>query len=108
MVLGLLNFKIYRLLYSRLLGYDEFNAPLEQPMVFYRPFNICSLFALIMTTLPVMVGSGFSLIYVNWGYQLMITSVEIQIILFTLIVLQVYEYCMMRFNNKKYYKINKA
>jgi len=29
MILGLLNYKIYRLLYSRLLGYDEFNAPLD-------------------------------------------------------------------------------
>jgi hypothetical protein len=29
MILGLLNYKIYRLLYSRLLGYDEFDAPLE-------------------------------------------------------------------------------
>jgi|LakMenE18May11ns_1017448.scaffolds.fasta_scaffold9724100_1 hypothetical protein len=64
MILGLMNFKFYRLLYSRLFGFEEFNAPFEVQDVFYTPFNISSLFNLITVILPVMVASGFGLIYV--------------------------------------------
>ena len=43
----LVNFKISRLFYSRLFGKDECNAPLEEPGIFYRPFNLCCLFNLL-------------------------------------------------------------
>lgn len=68
MCFGILNFKMYRLLYCRLFGRDEFNAPFNEPNLFYRPFNLTSLFAIITVTLPVLVSSVIGLIYVRWGY----------------------------------------
>ena len=92
-ILGFWNFKVFRLLYSRLFGRDEFNAPLENPMVFRRPFTLSSLFALVTVVLPSLVAGGFGIIYVNWGYQLLVTCFEILIIQGALLILQLIEYC---------------
>lgn len=76
-------------------------------MVFYRPFNMCSLFTLVMVVLPIMVAGGFGLIYVNWGYQLLVTCLEMEIIMGALLILQIIEYCQYRFENKKLYKVGR-
>lgn len=106
-VFGLINFKMYRLLYCRLFGRDEFNAPFTDESMFYRPFNLTSLFAIITVTLPLIVASIIGLIYVRWGYQLYITCIEMLVIEFLLVVLQITEYCQQKFANKTYYKVTK-
>lgn len=95
--LGLVNFKMYRLLYCRLFGHSWFDAPFTEPSYFYRPFNLTSLFAIVTVTLPAIVASAIGLLYVRFGYQLYITCVEMLIIQGLLIVLQVTEYCQQKF-----------
>jgi hypothetical protein len=96
-ILGLWNFKIFRLLYSRLFGRDEFDAPLDAPMVFYRPLNLSSLFTLITVFVPAMIGSGFGVMYVMWGYQLLVTCFELFVIHCALLILQIVEYFLFKF-----------
>jgi hypothetical protein len=91
-VCGLFNFKIFRLLYSFLLGRNQFNAPFNEPSLFLRPFNLTSLFAIVTVALPTIVSSGIGLIYVRWGYQLYITCLETILIEVILVTLQVIEY----------------
>ena len=86
-ILGLFNFKIYRLLYAKLFGKMCFNAPFNDPSMFYRPFNLTSLFAIVTVTCPLIVSSIIGLIYVRWGYQLYITCVELLFVYLVLIAL---------------------
>jgi hypothetical protein len=65
---GVFNFKMFRFLYSKLFGRIEFDAPFADQTVFYRPFNLTSLFALLTVSLPLIVSSIIGLIYVRWGY----------------------------------------
>ena len=78
--LGVFNFKMFRLLYCRMFGRNEFNAPFTESNLFYRPFNLTSLFVLVTVSLPLIVSSIIGLIYVSWGYQLYITCIEMLII----------------------------
>ena len=84
---GLFNFKIYRLLYGKLFGKMSFDAPFNDPSMFYRPFNLTSLFAIVTVTCPLIVSSIIGLVYVRWGYQLYITCLELLVICLVLIVL---------------------
>jgi hypothetical protein len=67
------NFKVYRLLFGRLFGKDEFNAICMEPVVFYRPYLLSNILCFICTMLFVIIGSSFGLLHVFWGYQLMLT-----------------------------------
>lgn len=66
--MGILNFKMYRLLYCRMFAKPQLDAPFTEPKIFYRPFNLTSLFAIVTVTLPVIVSSIIALIYVRFGY----------------------------------------
>lgn len=95
------------MLYDRLFGRDEFDAPLENPMVFYRPLHMSSLLTLITVMVPVIIGSIFGVYYVTWGYQLLMTCFEMLILMAVLLILEIIEYCMFRFEQKDYYKVMK-
>jgi hypothetical protein len=56
------------LLYSLLFGLEQFHAPFNEPSLFFRPFNLTSLFAIVTVTVPLTVASAIGLIYVRWGY----------------------------------------
>ena len=86
-ILGFLNFKTFRLLYCRLFGKMCFDAPFTDPTLFYRPYNLTSLFAIITVSLPSIVSSALGLIYVRWGYQLYISCVEVLVISIALLTL---------------------
>jgi len=105
---GLFNFKCYRLLYSRLFGMDEFNAPLEEPYTFYRPFNLSSLFNLVCVKLPLIVACIFGLMYVEWGYQLLIVCFELLVIEVFLLILSMIEYFKLRAHLMKQGKYTKV
>jgi len=91
--MGIINFKMYRLLYCRMFAKAQLDAPFTEPKIFYRPFNLTSLFAIVTVTLPVIVSSIIALIYVRFGYQLYITAIEMLVIEVCLVILQVTEYC---------------
>lgn len=64
----LFNFKAYRLFFGRLFGRDEFNAPMERPIVFYSPFNLSSLINMVFVKLVVLFACVFALYHIRWGY----------------------------------------
>jgi hypothetical protein len=76
-------------------------------MVFYRPLNLSSLFTLITVFVPSMVGSSFGVIYVMWGYQLLVTSFELLVIHVMLLILQIVEYFLFRFAQTQYYRVSR-
>jgi hypothetical protein len=75
------------MLYCKFFGKEYFNAPFTEPTLFYRPFNLTSLFAIVTVSLPIIVSSIIGLIYVRWGYQLYITCIELLLIEITLLAL---------------------
>jgi len=105
--MGFVNFKCFRMLYDRLFGRDEFDAPLENPMVFYRPLHLSSLLTLITVFVPTIIGSIFGVYYVMWGYQLLMTCFEMLVLHVVLLILEIIEYFLFRFEQKDYYKVMK-
>ena len=66
MILGLvLNFKIFRLFYSRLHDSAKFNAIFEEDETFYRVTIFASLFSILFVSLPIVVASIFGFIYIE-------------------------------------------
>jgi len=63
-----INFKFYRMIYGRFLGFDKFNASFEEPNVFFKPFVFVSAFSIVTTMLPLLVGSVIGVIFINFGY----------------------------------------
>ncbi len=96
MIGTLLNFKSYRLFFSRFFGREEFNAPMESPIIFYAPFNLSSLLNLVLVKLVALFACVFGLYYVRWGYQLLIECLELLFIEILILVLYVIEYFQMR------------
>jgi hypothetical protein len=106
----LFNFKVYRFFFSRLFGRDEFNAPMESPIVFYSPFNLSSLLNLVFVKLVVLFACIFGVYYIRWGYQLMIECLELLGIELLIIALSIAEYLQMRgdlLKQKNYQTISK-
>ena len=69
LILGLfVNFKIFRMFYSRLQDKKNFNAIFKDKIIFYRSIMFTSVFYLIVGTLPIIVASCFGLVYVRFGY----------------------------------------
>ena len=87
------NFKIFRLVYSRLLGRDDFNAPFDDPYMFFRPFNLISFINLFTVKVLSLIAAIFTTIYVPWGYQLFIVAVELIVIEVVLLICYITEYC---------------
>lgn len=105
---AIFNFKAYRLFFSRLFGRDEFNAPMESPIVFYSPFNMSSIINMVFVKLVVLFACVFGLYHIRWGYQLMIECLELLLIEMLILVLSVIEYLQMRttlLRQKNYQKI---
>ena len=63
-----MNFKLFRLIYGRLFGKDTFNAAFDDPQAFFKPFTLTSVFGIITSVLPVLVGSICGLIFLEYGY----------------------------------------
>lgn len=90
------NFKIYRLVYSKLLGRDDFNAPFDDPYMFFRPFNLISFINLFTVKVLTLIAACFTTVYVSWGYQLFIVACEMIVIQLVLLLCYIAEYCQMR------------
>lgn len=66
---GLVNFKLFRLIYGRLFARPHFHAAFDDPTAFFRPFTLISVFSLVTTMLPVLVASIAGLVFIDYGYQ---------------------------------------
>ncbi len=84
---GLCNFKVYRLIYGKLFGKDRFNAAFDDPQVFFKPFTLISVFAIITSVLPILVGNICGLIFIEYGYQLQMNCIELSVIEVALVIL---------------------
>lgn len=87
------NFKVYRLLYSKMCGKKQFDAPFNDPYKFYTPLNLASFMNLLLVMLLCIVACVFGIYYVSWGYQLCVECAEFLIIEIIMIALYVIEYC---------------
>lgn len=63
-----LNFKVYRMFYSRFRGMKEFNAVFQDQQTFYKFVIFSSTFYLLTGTVPIVVASCFGLWYIPFGY----------------------------------------
>jgi hypothetical protein len=56
------------MLYCRFFGFDHFNAPFDEPDSFYRPFTFISIFQIVASSLPLVVGDVVGLTFIEYGY----------------------------------------
>lgn len=80
-----LNFKVYRMFYSRFGDKKEFNAVFEDPNTFYKCVVFSSTFYLLTGTVPIVIASCFGLWYIPFGYQVYMFCLEMVILEFFLI-----------------------
>lgn len=64
-----MNFKYYRMFYSRYRDLKEHNAVFNDPSTFYRTVIFSSAFFVLTGTLPIIVASLFGIWYIPFGYQ---------------------------------------
>jgi len=65
---SVVNFKLFRVIYGRFFGRDNFNASFEDPEHFFKPFTFISVFSLVTTMLPILVSCIIGLVFVEFGY----------------------------------------
>lgn len=70
------NFKLYRLLYSRFFAIPFFSANIENKRAFTRRVQVFNLISIFTFTLPLIGLDVLILYYLEWGSQLYITCAE--------------------------------
>lgn len=82
----ILNFKAYRMLYSRYQNREQFNAVFQDDETFYRATIFTSVFSILFVTLPLLVASVFAFVYIPLWYQVKMFCVECFVIEVVLLV----------------------
>eukprot|EP00347_Sterkiella_histriomuscorum_P010553 403375847 len=72
----LINFKIFRFLYSRFFGLELFSANIDNKTDFIKKIQIFSFVSIFTFTLPIVAIDVLVLYYLQWGSQLYITCAE--------------------------------
>jgi hypothetical protein len=88
----LINFKIFRSLYSKFFGATIFNAPFEKQTLFYRPFVVLNIIYLLLVLIPIIIIDIVTFYYVEWGYQLLVVAIESFVFSLLVIVLSFVEF----------------
>ena len=88
---SLVNFKMFRLSYGRFLAKDYFNAVFEDPEIFFKPFTFISVFSILTTMMPLLVANIIGLVFIDFGYQVQMSCIELTIIEIVLLALMIYE-----------------
>ena len=65
---SMLNFKLYRIIYGKLFGRDQFNAAFDEPEHFFKPFTFVSVFSLVTTMIPILIACIIGFAYIEFGY----------------------------------------
>lgn len=73
---GLISFKLFRLLYSRLFAAKIFSAQIDDPVPFTRRVQLFGLISIVIVTLPLCIVDVLIIYYLEWGSQLYITCGE--------------------------------
>jgi hypothetical protein len=79
------------MIYGKFFGFDYFKAPFDDANVFFKPFTFISVFNIITTTLPLLVGNIIGLVFIEWGYQITMTCLEMMILEIVIFGLIIYE-----------------
>ena len=85
------SFNVFRLFYSRFLGFDMFACRLNTYDKFFQVINIITIISTCVCFFPVIIGDIIGLVYVPWTNQLNITMVETLIIGLLAIILSFLE-----------------
>ena len=93
---GLLSFKIIRLHYSVMFGYDRFKATFQFPGTFQRQIIIFTYLHIIFCSAVVIGIDVVGLLFQDWGTQLQITMVETAAISVGLMILDFIELCKLK------------
>ena len=59
---------MFRIIYGRFFGKDNFNAVFDDPVSFFKPFTFVSVFGLITSMLPILVANIIGLVFISYGY----------------------------------------
>jgi len=90
---GLFSFKIIRLHYSLLFGYDCFKASFQFPGTFQRQIIIFTYLHILFCSVVVCGIDIMGLLFLPWGTQLQVTMVETAAITLVLVILDFVELC---------------
>jgi hypothetical protein len=82
-----LNFRVYRMYYSRFQDRKDLNAVFQDQTTFYRSIILSSAFYLLTGTVPILVASCFGMWYIPFGYQVQMFCLEMIILEALLLVL---------------------
>ena len=93
---GLLSFKILRLHYSFLFGYDKFKATFDKPGVFQRQIIIFTVLQLLFSTCVILGVDIMGLLTANYGSQFSTTLIETAILSVSLMILEFVELCKLK------------
>ncbi|CAI2377119.1 unnamed protein product [Moneuplotes crassus] len=88
----LMNFKIFRCLYSKFYGVTTFNAPFERSTLFYRPLVVMTIIYLLFVLIPIIIVDIVTFYFVEWGYQLLIVAIESFVFSILMIILSFIEF----------------
>ena len=88
----LLNFKLFRCLYSNFYGLMVFHAPFEKSTKFYRPFVVMNIIYILLCLTPIIIVDIVTFYFIQWGYQLLVVAIESFIFSVTLIILSLIEF----------------
>ena len=87
------NFKLVKFLYSGFFGLESCMVQMEKPYTnFFRPMRLVTLFSFIFVYIPINVGAAIGLALVPWGYQLLITCIEVLIFSLAILILTCIEF----------------
>jgi hypothetical protein len=104
-----LNFKVFRLLYSRFQDRKQFNAVFTDELLLYRTIMFSSVFYILFVCLPILVACIFGLIHIQFGYQLQMFCLEMTIIETVILVIMSIELYKIRKHiqsSMRLYKVN--
>lgn len=64
----LINFKVYRMFYSRFWDRKDFNAVFTDELIFYRTLVFTTCFFIVTGSVPIIIACIFGLSYISFGY----------------------------------------
>ena len=92
----IVNFKIFRYLYSKFFGATLFHAPFDRNTLFYRPFIIMNIIYLLLVLTPIIIVDIVTFYFIEWGYQLLIVAIESFVFSLVIIILSLIEFWKIR------------
>ncbi len=90
------SFKIMRLLYSKLYGFNNFAAQFANHQTLIKPLTSFTILHILLCYVPIITADIIGLIELEWGTQLYINMIETLILTIIMIILQMIEFCRLK------------